>query len=259
MKQFDTETGAALTQLEYEGLSVTPGGEFTELIGDLISLGSRVGSGASWAAIGSGVSLSQKVRKLAGASYASNLIYVTKAVQNDLTDLYKKHKELRERIKSLATDPLFSQAISALALRTMHTSVRERLRRLARIIASGVENNDLEPEGIDDMLRAATELTDRDIVVLRKISEQQHKITIYSLNTVDGTINFPREVWQVLEEERFITPESQMEVRSSLARLQAVGFGAEIQTMESSWRPRFLVSPAGEKFLNYLQGLDKSD
>jgi len=258
MRRFDTETGAALTELEFEGLSVSPGGEFKELVGDFISLVSKIGSGEPLGALGSGVSFAQKVRKLAGASYASNLIYIATAVLNDLTDLYKKHTELRERIESLATDPLFIEAISSLALRAMHTSVRERLKRMARIIANGVKNNDLEPESLEDMMRAATVLTDRDIFVLGKIAEQQRKDNVYSMNTVDGTINFPREVWKILEQERFITPANQMEFRSSLARLQAAGFGAEIQTMESSWLPRFLVSPEGEKFLNYLQELSTS-
>jgi predicted transcriptional regulator len=138
----------------------------------------------------------------------------------------------------------------------MRTSVRERLKRLARIIVNGVKYDDLGSESLDDMLRAATELTDRDIIVLKTVNEQQHKVTVYSLESVDGTIKFPREVWQVLDQDKFITPSNQMEIRSSLSRLQAVGFGSEIQTMESSWRPRFLVSPQGEKFLNYLEEIE---
>jgi hypothetical protein len=250
MGQFDSRTDAVLTQIQHEDLSSSPGGEFLELTGELISL---IGTSRPLAAIGKSASLLQKIRRLAGSSYGSNLVYVITAVRDDLADLHKSHQELRERIESLGTDPRFAEAISALALRAMHTSVKDRLKRLARIIANGVKYDDLEPENLDDMLRAATELTDRDITVLKKIADEQLKVTIYSLTTVDGTINFPREVWQVLEQERFITPGNQMEIRSSLARLQAVGFGAEIQTTESSWRPRFLISPGGTKFLAYLQ------
>ena len=72
-------------------------------------------------------------------------------------------------------------------------------------------------------------------------------------STSDGTINLPRELWQTLERERFISPDNQMPIRSSLTRLQSLGFGAEIQTMESVWIPRFVVLPEGEKFLQRLR------
>ncbi len=70
---------------------------------------------------------------------------------------------------------------------------------------NGVRHNDLNVESMDDMLRAATELTEKDIAVLKAVATAQKQITIYSLTTTDGTINLPREVWQQLESERFIT------------------------------------------------------
>jgi hypothetical protein len=66
-------------------------------------------------------------------------------------------------------------------------------------------------------------------------------------------MNRPREVWQALEQNKFITLVNQMEIRSSLERLKALGFCAEIQTTDSNWHPRVLVTPLGEKFLLRLQ------
>jgi hypothetical protein len=74
---------------------------------------------------------------LAGASYASNLIYAIMAVRNDLNWLYDKCEALRARIDALPSDPCFATAISALALGAMHTSVESRLKRLARIVVTG--------------------------------------------------------------------------------------------------------------------------
>jgi hypothetical protein len=96
-------------------------------------------------------------------------------------------------------------------------------------------------------------LTERDIEVLAKVADVQRGITIYRMSTNDGTINLPREIWKKLEGERFISPDTQMPIRSSLTRLQSLGFGVEIQTMESSWIPRFVVLPDGEKFLQRLR------
>jgi hypothetical protein len=251
MGQFELETDAALTQLAWEEISTTPGGEFVEIIGDLLKL---VGGGGPLGIAGGVSNLLLKVRKLAGASYASNLVYLITVVRNDLATLSERHEGLRERIEALPTNPKFVDAISALALRAMHTSVKDRLKRLARIVVNGVKDDDFEPENLDDMMRAATELTGRDISVLVKVAEiQAETATFFSLTTGDGTINRPREVWKALEGERFISPQNQMEIRASLARLQSVGFGAEIQTTDSTWHPRFLVTPLGERFIDRLQ------
>ena len=247
MSQFDGELDAVLAQLEFEKLAEEPGGDYVEITGDLLSF---IGAKGLLPALGRSLNFLQKIRKLAGTSYTKNLIYVAEAVRSELRRLYQQNEDLRDRIESLQSNPQFAEAISALALQAMRTSVRNRLKRLALIIANGVKHDDLKPDSIDDMLRAATQLTDFAILALQKISKQQGDETVYSLDTSDGTINLPREVWQRLEQENFINPKNQMAVRSSLARLQALGLGAEIQTMESSWRPRFLVSPDGQIFCN---------
>ena len=118
MGQFDLQTDAALGQINYDELSKTPGGEFAEIAGDLLKL---IGARGPWSVAGGAVGLSQKIRALAGAGYASNLIYAITAVRNDLADLYSKHADLRERIESLPNNPKFADAIAALALRAMQT------------------------------------------------------------------------------------------------------------------------------------------
>ena len=177
---------------------------------------------------------------------------------NDLRWLYENYESLRTKMDSLGTNPDFAKAISALALRAMHTSAENRLRRLARIVVNGVRDDDLAAESLDDLLRAASELTEFDIDVLETVSgaqEFEEGKRIYSMSTDNGTINFPRELWQSLQHQGFITPNNQLVIRSSLMRLQSLGFGTEIQTMESSWLPRFVVSPDGENFLRHLRDI----
>jgi hypothetical protein len=64
MGQIDRETDAALAQIEFETLSTTPGGEFAEIVGDLLKL---VGGGSPLGIAGGVSNLLLKVRKLAGA------------------------------------------------------------------------------------------------------------------------------------------------------------------------------------------------
>ena len=142
-------------------------------------------------------------------------------------------------------------------LRFLKLSGRNYPQRLARIVVNGVRDNDLAEESLNDLLRAATDLTEQDVHVLKTVAAEQREYSaqqIYLLSTSDGTINLPRELWQILIK-KFISPENQLIIRSSLVRLQALGFGTEIQTMESVWYPRFVVSPDGEKFLTRLRDL----
>jgi hypothetical protein len=226
MGQFDSQTDAALAQLNYEALSETPGGEFAEIIGDLLMV---VGSGGLGAVAGGISNLAIKVRRLAGASYGDNLIYVTTAVRNDLAALYEKHERLRARIESLRADPKFAEAISALALRAMHTSVRDRLKRLARIVVNGVKENDLEPEGLDDMMRAAVELTGWDISVIGKMYKSQAQLLTMRSFSHDWSTNVGHG-WADWGSIFGLGEDQHLRLRAALSRLQSHGLIAEAQT-----------------------------
>jgi hypothetical protein len=256
MGQSDLETDAALTQLNFEDLAKTPGGEFAEIIGDLLML---VGIGGPLAVAGGFSSLILKVRKLAGASYTSNLIYTITAVRNDLATLFERHEEFHERIESLQADPKFAEAISALALRAMHTSVKERLKRLARIVVNGVKEDDLEPESLDDMMRAAIELKDADISMLGKLYplgkplldrlERAKQGFPASLPNLHGEI---QNTWH-----KFgcsLNPAEQLVYRGSFARLQSHGMIQQVTISNSEvGREPYLLLEDGARFYERLQ------
>lgn len=251
MGQFDLETDAALTQLNFEVISQTPGGELVEIVGDLLAL---IGTGGLWAVTGRVSNLLLKIRKLAGASYASNLVYVITAVRSDLRTLYEGHAELRERIESLRNDPRFAEAIAALALHAIHTSLKDRLRRLARVVVNGVKEDDLDSEGLDDMMRAAAELKDRDIDLLRMIYGKQSCLL---------TNNYLSTEWSQQVAANWSTHFNHLDsqqhamTRGSLARLQSLGLIAAVETMMArngsiAHQPFGLV-PEGKKFFERLQ------
>ena len=255
MGQFDTETDAALTLLNYEALSETPGGEFVEIIGDLLLL---IGTGGLWGLTGGASNLALKVRKLAGASYASNLIYAITAVRNDLATLFKNHEELRERIEALPTNPKFAEAISTLALRAMHTSVRDRLKRLARIVVNGVKEDDLEPESLDDMMRAAIELKDTDISMLGKLYQLWKPLLVRAdraKHATSSSPNFHNEIQNIWHNfGRSLNPAEQLEYRGSFARLQSHGMIQQVTFSNNEvGREPYVLLEDGAKFHERLQ------
>jgi hypothetical protein len=252
MGQFDLETDAALAQLNWEELSRTPGGEFAEIIADLISL---TGVAGPFAVAGGASNLLLKVRRLAGASYASNLLYAITAVRNDLAALSDRHERLRGRIESLPDNPKFPEAISALALRAMQTSVKDRLRRLARIVVNGVKEDDLEPESLDDMMRAAVELKELDVQLLTKLCDSQGGLlTVYKSLSSEWSqqvaAGWPNSF-------SFLDSPDWSGARGSLVRLQASGLIQEVRTVTTptgsiSTQP-FGLLPEGKKFHERLQ------
>jgi hypothetical protein len=251
MGQFDLETDAALAQLNWEELSKTPGSEFAEIICDLLAL-----TGISpLVAVGGTSNLLLKVRRLAGASYASNLIYTITAVRNDLADLYAKHAESRKRVGFLQTDPKFAEAIAALALRAMQTSVKDRLKRLARVVVNGVKEDDLEAEGLDDMMRAAVELKETDIMLLEKIYRSQNPMLGWkNLNSQNwhGSI---QGVWRTFVDSGNLNTQDHLSYRSSLARLESLGLIQRVENvgMYGVGQDLYALLMEGKKFYERLQ------
>jgi len=256
MGQYDLATEAALSQLKFDELAKTPGGEFVDLVNDLLSLAGIKGPAAI---VGGASSLLLKVRGLAGASYADNLIYAISAVRDDLKSLYEKHAELRERIESLDADPKFVEAIAALALRAMHTSVRQRLKRLARIVVNGVKEGDLEPERLDDMTRAAVELNDADLTMLEKLYSlwkpllDRMERARQNIRTLPPSLhNEFQNVWHNFG--RSLNPSEQLGYRGTFARLQSHGMIQQVTFSNSEiGREPYVLLEDGAKFYERLQ------
>lgn len=257
MGQSDLETDAALTQLNYDELSTTPGGEFVEIISDLIAL---TGVTGPLAAAGGASNLLLKIRRLAGASYTSNLIFAITAVRNDLTTLYARRENLRDRIGSLLTDPEFAEAISALALRAMHTSVKARLKRLAHLVVNGVRKDDLEPESLDDMMGAAVELRDADVALLGKICTSQRSL-LQQQRGRDTTYWFGevQRVWDEFVRSGALDASKHLVYRSSFSRLESCGLiqkFRETSTAGVGLEPYALLEE-GLKFYERIQEIGK--
>jgi hypothetical protein len=252
MGRIDQETDAALAQLENDALSEIPGSEFAEIIGGLLML---AGTGGLWAVVGGASNLALKVRKLAGASYASNLMYVITAVRNDLRTLYDGHETMRKRIESLGSDPRFTEAISALALRAMHTSVKDRLKRLARIVVNGVKDDNLDPESLDDMMRAAVELKEANIVLLQKIYNSQNPMLGWKNLNSDNWHGNIQGIWRAFVDSGNLNSQEHLGYRSSFARLESLGFIQRVENagMYGVGKDLYALLLEGKKFYEHLQ------
>lgn len=173
--------------------------------------------------------------ELGVATLSENLDHLGNATEAALSRVEKKLEARGVRVDEiygLLNSGEFLEGIKAATLQAQRTKDKKRLERMALILANGVAENDLEPERLDDMMRAAAELSDRDISLLRELCEHPSPI---NMNEIDkGNADF---------EERM----------GSVAKLQAVAF-AQLRTPGLDMGANIVaVLPRGKKFYERLQ------
>jgi len=188
----------------------------------------------------------------------------TEEALNRVESALQEHGTSIDEIKARIESPEFKEALASASLQALRTSQSKRIKRLANILANGVKDGDLEPEGLDDSMRAAVELGVTDVAVLRFISSSQ--IELVTSGYKDAIYGWPHawlhEVqmrWQASltnREQAFTQGDFDAGFwRSSLARLQAFGFIAPVQpnpTTNSPGEEPYGLLPRGQEFLNRL-------
>lgn len=166
-------------------------------------------------------------RKLGAAKVNENLESLGQATEDALSrveGVLLEHGTSVDEIRARIESKEFKEGMASATLQALRTTQKDRLKRMALILANGVNDSDLEPEGLDDMMRAAVELKDADIAFL----EIMYKSQAPCLR--DGSLT------DAARSERFIMlwpnqlpapvgrPTEISKHRSSVARLQAHAF-----------------------------------
>jgi hypothetical protein len=138
--------------------------------------------------------------------------------------------------------------------------VKDRLKRLARIVVNGVKEDDLEPEGLDDMMRAAVDLKNRDILALEFVCLHQSEAMKKAEKWPNEWLMEVQKSWQSSVFERGVawqkTNSDDLGWKSALSRLQAFGFIVAIPTNLTTNSPGnepYAIVPEGVNFLQRLK------
>src|ERR1039457_2813122 len=198
------------------------------------------------------------LKNLAANKDESNLLYFGNALVEDIRCLYRLCEDLNQATQQLdehINSPEFSAVVANATLHITRTNVESRLKRLAHLIANGVAKNDLEPESLDDMMRAAVELTDADIILLRKLYESQDALLL-------RTWQFPlqwdaefRKVWATFVHSGSLDRQEHLNYRSSYCRLESVGLIQQIPDAGTIGvgQEAYALLMDGKKFYERLQ------
>jgi len=198
-------------------------------------------------------------RKLGTGKVNENLESLGQATEDALNRVERvllEHGTSIDEIKRRMNSQGFKDGMASASLQALRTTQADRLKRLALILANGVKEGDLASENLDDMTRAAVELTDWDIFVLRKMYESQKSLLSNRYQSF-GWSEQVGHVWADWNRIFGVNDEQHLKVRSALSRLQSVGLVAEAQTNfvkdGSLARQAFGLLPDGKKFYERLQ------
>jgi len=272
----ENEVAAENQRRRMEEISTSPVGGVIEGATNLASPALVVGAAviASGAPSATGMAIAGSVvagfgivdwfRKLGGAKVSENLEslgqateYALERLENSLRGQGKSIDQLTARIESVE----FKQGIASATLQALRTTQKNRLERMALILANGVKENDLRPESVDDMMRAAVELSGRDILELGEFVSRQSDILTESENSPMQWHDKVRGQWQTWVREdhnaySWRRTLSYFELSGSRARIAAFGFIVAIRPNGTSNSPAevpYALLPEGKKFFERIQ------
>lgn len=167
---------------------------------------------------------------------------------------YEEHfKDFETRLQSQEAQSVYLSGV----FHALRTSDPKKHLLLGRLSINCVFANELSPESLDGMMRAAVELKETDIGLLGRIYESQKQVvqqspSLFSHQWCERVIAY----WEhdFAREQR-----DHLAIRGSLSRLQSAGLIVEVRTMAppdgSLAHQPFGLLPEGAKFCERLQDL----
>jgi len=153
---------------EFEDLNKALGGKIVSAVKSIISLVPGAGH------IANAIGLSKIMMEMGVSTVEENLDFLGKATSAALVRIECRLDAQGVTVQGSAdrySRPEFAASLEAAILQTQRTRQRARLIRLASILANSVEADDIDPDTIDDLARAAVELTDWDVQLLNDVRE----------------------------------------------------------------------------------------
>lgn len=175
------------------------------------------------------------------------------SVEERLNVLETSAEQFQRRVESKE----FMQYLASGVLQTQRTTQENRLKRMAWIIANSVKENDLDPESGDDMMRAAVELKQTDLFLLRDMFDSESSLSAaISLRSEDDILfQYWQDYWDQVFPAKYPNW-SQRATATGFGRLAALGliYGAKPTNMGVSPVPtNYRISDEGKKFYERIQ------
>jgi hypothetical protein len=221
----------------------------------LADSGDAIESATGIAALGLVLRIPKMLSQAGAATVQENLDYLGDAteaaimrVEKALDDNQANTTEISLRIESQE----FRDAMASAVLQTVRTTQKEKLKRIALILANGIAENDVKPETIDDMTRAAVELSGWDVQILRDIDKLEQDFLKWPPRQ-GALFSIWQEYWNTFNE-RYSGRTSQS-AGGALSRLASFGFIYPAQGTSLALSPvssLYRISEEGKRFIKRI-------
>ena len=265
------EIAAVNQQRRNEELSESPVGGVLEsgttIAGAAVALGTSLVAGgpvglAVAGSVVAGMGIVEWFRKLGTGRVEENLEALGQATEDAFNRIERVLAEQGisiEEIQRRFQSENLKQAMAGASLQALRTSNETRLKRLALILANGIKEDDLEVESLDDMMRAAVELKDEDILILGHLYNCQNRILVQKMLTPDKWFGDIQSAHKQLVESRVLNSNEHLRYRSSYSRLESVGLIQAVPSINNLYGVGFdlyALLIEGKKFYERLQEID---
>jgi hypothetical protein len=233
MSLFEDEISADSQMREYELLARSPA--VSILSGDVADLIIKIGKVVPGfvGGLAKTQEIINKFFQLGAASPSGNLNHLAVATRLQIVRAQTRLALLEVDLKEIdrrTSGPELQKGIAAATLQSLRTTQEARFKTMALLLGNGLVADDLEPENLDHMIRAAAELNDFDLLLLRDISEGTYLFPPMSSNL----FVFWQDYWATFGERYAgkLAPST----RGAFGRLESFGFiyGAQATSMAAS-------------------------
>lgn len=226
------------------------------LADSLADTGDAIESVTGVAVLGHLLRIPKMLSQAGTATVQENLEYLGDAteaailrVEKALDDGKAKIAEILVRIESQE----FRDAMASAVLQTLRTTQKEKLKRIALILANGIAKNDVNPETMDDMTRAAVELSSWDVQMLRDIGNLELDFLSWPPPQQGALFSIWQEYWNTFNE-RYPGRTSQS-AGGALSRLASFGFIYPAEGTSLALSPvssLYRISEEGKRFVERI-------
>jgi hypothetical protein len=274
----ENEVAADNQRRKIEAVSESPVGGVIESVVSVarpaLTIGSAlVASGRSSAtelavagSVVAGLGIVDWFRKLGNSKVNENLESLGQATEDALKraeETLREHGTSIDEIKARIESQELKDGMVSAALQALRTTQTSRLKRMASILANGVKDNELESESLDDMMRAAAELKQSDLLLLRDMYDAEPSLS-HALNLQDedsALFQHWQDYWDHTFPQRYPNWPARL-TSTGFGRLAAMGliYGTKPTNLMASPVPtNYRISEEGKKFHERLQpiGIEK--
>jgi hypothetical protein len=189
-----------------------------------------------------------------------NHLLMVQTLWEETKRLSDEHAGLKEQIKGYVKTEEFSRLFEEASNKSADLTDKKRVERIGKILAHRIRVGPMTPpERVEQLMRAAREMSDQDVEILSQIYRAQFR-SVSSALGLQVDIDAINKIWK--ESPPKIPGMQQGDLESLLLKQQGLGLIRAVDRRETALGPNetpFVLSTLGADFIRYMRGTSTDD